>query len=203
MNDPKETDGRRARRVAAMRRVQAAALDLFEQEGFAAVTVEAIAQAAHVGPATIYRNFETKERIVLWDDYDADLLPRIASALPSPTPLAAVRDALVAAIDDVYAEDRDRILRRTRLLLEHAAIGDRARADQAVFADLLGDVFTARRAFGDALACRVAARAVAGALEAAVVAWARASGKPRLSHWLRRTFGTLAALGASPAPRSG
>lgn len=195
MHEPKETDGRQLRRVAAMRRVQAAALDLFERHGFADVTVEAIAQAAGVGPATIYRNFETKERIVLWDDYDADLLARIGQVLPSPTPLAAVRDALVAAIDDVYAEDRERILRRTRLLLDHAAIGDRARADQAVFAGLLGDVFAERRAFGDALARRVAAHAIAGALEAAVVAWARSSGKLRLSHWLRRAFAALAALG--------
>lgn len=195
MQDPKETDGRQLRRVAAMRRVQAAALDLFERHGFADVTVEAIAQAAGVGPATIYRNFETKERIVLWDDYDADLLARIGQVLPSPTPLAAVRDALVAAIDGVYAEDRERILRRTRLLLDHAAIGDRARADQAVFAGLLGNVFAERRAFGDALARRVAAHAIAGALEAAVVAWARSSGKLRLSHWLRRAFAALAALG--------
>ncbi|MBK7401988.1 MAG: TetR family transcriptional regulator [Myxococcales bacterium] len=184
-----------------MRRVQAAALDLFERHGFADVTVEAIAQAAGVSPATIYRNSETKERIVLWDDYDADLLARIGQALPSPTPLAAVRDALVAAIDGVYAEDRERILRRTQLLLDHAAIGDRARADQAVFAGLLGDVFAERRAFGDALARRVAAHAIAGALEAAVVAWARSSGKLRLSHWLRRAFAALA-LGPWPPSTS-
>ncbi|MFO0548641.1 MAG: helix-turn-helix domain-containing protein [Polyangiaceae bacterium] len=181
-----------------MRRVQAAALTLFEEHGFEAVTVEAIARAAGVGPATVYRNFETKERIILWDDYDADLLSRIRAALPSPTPLDAVRDALITAVADVYSEDRDRILRRTRLLLAHPEIGDRARSDQALLANHLIEVFTAKRTFGDALGRMVAARAIVGALESAVVAWARSSGKTSLAHWLRRAFAKLASLGAAP-----
>ena len=54
--------------------MQQVALDLFEQRGFAAVGVEEIARAAGVGPATVYRHFGSKERIVLWDDYDPLLL---------------------------------------------------------------------------------------------------------------------------------
>ncbi len=52
-----------------------------------------------------------------------------------------------------------------------------------------------------ARARRVAAHAIAGALEAAVVAWARSSGKLRLSHWLRRAFAALA-LGPWPPSTS-
>ena len=60
-------DLRERKRVATMRRVQAVAMDLFEGRGFAEVTVEEIAAAAEVGPATVYRHFGTKEGIVRWD----------------------------------------------------------------------------------------------------------------------------------------
>lgn len=45
-------------------RVLLAARALFGQEGFAAATVEQIAQEAGVGPATIYRHFGSKEGLV-------------------------------------------------------------------------------------------------------------------------------------------
>ena len=47
-----------------MRRIQLAALTLFERRGFERITIEDIARAARVGPATVYRHFITKERIV-------------------------------------------------------------------------------------------------------------------------------------------
>ena len=73
-------DGRTQRRLVAMRRIQLVALSLFERHGFERVTIEDIARAAKVGPATVYRNFTTKERIVLWDEYDPRLVQGVARA---------------------------------------------------------------------------------------------------------------------------
>ena len=84
-------DGRAERRLDAMRRVQAAALDLFEQRGYEQVTVEDIAAAAEVGPATVYRNFGGKERIVLWDEYDPMIFDAIAARLSEQPVLDAVQ----------------------------------------------------------------------------------------------------------------
>jgi AcrR family transcriptional regulator len=177
-----------------MRRVQAAALDLFEEHGFAAVTVEEIAARASVGPATVYRNFGAKERIVLWDDYDPALMDAIAARLPADEPLAAVRAAILAALEGIYAEDGERILRRARLITAEPALTAAAAADHAALVAGLSEVFAARRSFGDALERDVAARAVAGALEAAVLHWVRRGGRRTLGHLLSRAFERLATL---------
>ncbi|MCA9676367.1 MAG: TetR family transcriptional regulator, partial [Myxococcales bacterium] len=120
-----------------MRRVQAAALDLFEARGYDAVTIEDIARAAEVSAPTVYRNFGSKERIVLWDEYDPSLLDDVAARLATAPPLAAVRDALEAALDRIYADDRDRIPRRTRLLMRHPALRAASAGDQTGFRDAL------------------------------------------------------------------
>ncbi len=194
------TDGRIERRLAAMRRVQAAALDLFEARGFEAVTVEAIARSAGVGPATVYRNFETKERLVLWDEYDPALLQEIESRLPSVAPLDAVLAAVTASVGRVFARDKQRILRRTRLMLAVPELLRAARDDRVALTRALAQLFARTGSFGDALQQDVAADAIAGALEVAVTRWARGGGRRSLEHVLRRTFEALASLGGARAP---
>ncbi|MCB9558995.1 MAG: TetR family transcriptional regulator [Kofleriaceae bacterium] len=181
-----------------MRRVQAAALDLFEARGYDAVTIEDIARAAEVSAPTVYRNFGSKERIVLWDEYDPSLLDDVAARLATAPPLAAVRDALEAALDRIYADDRDRILRRTRLLMRHPALRAASAGDQTGFRDALAAVLRGRRAVPDELDAAVLAAAVVGALAVAVEHWERQDGKVALGTILRRAF---ARLEAPAAPR--
>jgi AcrR family transcriptional regulator len=67
-------------------RLQAIALDLFEERGFRAVTIEDIAHAAGVSHMTFYRNFPTKERALLDDPFDpviADAVAAQPQTLPS------------------------------------------------------------------------------------------------------------------------
>ncbi|MDF2712791.1 MAG: TetR family transcriptional regulator [Nonomuraea muscovyensis] len=61
---------RERRRLKAMRAIQEHALDLFDERGFAAVTIEEIAAAAEVSPSSVYRYFGTKEGIVVADEFD-------------------------------------------------------------------------------------------------------------------------------------
>lgn len=182
-----------------MRRVQDAALDLFEERGYAAVTVDEIAAAAAVGPATIYRGFGTKEGVVLWDEYDPLLLDLVARHLREAPLLPAVTRALVEALDRVYRADRRRILRRARLLLSEPQLIAAAAVNSAPLRGALADLFVETGAARDTLEAAVAAAAVLATMETAVKRWVDESGRTPMAEILRATFEALARLGA-PRP---
>lgn len=189
MSDARESeavDGRVARRLDAMRRVQTEALRLFEARGFAAVTVDDIASAAKVGPASVYRNFGTKEGVVLWDEYDPRLLDGIAARLASQPPLEAARDAVLDALSEVYTRDRERILQRARLMLAEPSLIAANAAQQEAFRGALAQAFRKGRSIVEADAL---AAVVLGLLDATVREWARKDGKLSMSSIVRKTFG--------------
>ncbi|WP_280303269.1 TetR/AcrR family transcriptional regulator [Nocardia neocaledoniensis] len=83
-------------RLKAMHTVQERALDLFDEKGFAAVTIDEIAAAAEVSPSTVYRLFGTKEGIIVADEFDnlsdADLERVVDARDPVGSLLASVRE---------------------------------------------------------------------------------------------------------------
>lgn len=88
---------RKRRRTQA--ELVAAALDLIGRHGFAATTVDAIADAAEVSPRTFFRFFGSKEEVVLAGErvlFDA-FVERTAAAGPGPL-LDVLRAALVDAL---------------------------------------------------------------------------------------------------------
>ena len=82
---------------------------LFRDQGYGATTVEQIAEAAEVSPATFYRYFPTKEDVVLQDDLDALALGELEALPPGLSPLAAVRQATARSVARFTAEDRERV----------------------------------------------------------------------------------------------
>lgn len=58
-------------RLNAMRTIQERALDLFDERGFDAVTIEEIAAAAEVSPSSVYRYFGTKEGLIVADEFES------------------------------------------------------------------------------------------------------------------------------------
>jgi AcrR family transcriptional regulator len=194
---PLPEDGRVRRRVEAMRRVQDAALDLFEERGYAAVTVDEIAAAAGVGPATVYRGFGTKERVVLWDEYDPMLLEAVAEKLREQPLLPAVVGAFVASLDRVYRTDKRRILRRARLILSEPPLVAAAAVDSAALRDALAALFVKEGAAGGAFEAAIAAAAVLATLETAVKRWVEERGRTPMADVLEAAFRSLARLGSA------
>jgi AcrR family transcriptional regulator len=178
-------DGRTQRRIAGMRRVQAAALDLFEERGFRQVSVEEIAARAEVGPASVYRYFTTKERIVLWDEYDPMLLEAIARELAEHPPIEAVVRAIESTLDDVYEKDRKRILRRSRLTLSEPTIYAASEQDRAALREALSELL------GGELAGDVTAAAVVATLETTVRHWVDGRARTPFRTVLRAAFRAL------------
>jgi AcrR family transcriptional regulator len=56
---------RELKKTRTRQAVQQAAMQLFDQQGYAATTVEQIAAAAEISTATFYRHYSDKEDIVL------------------------------------------------------------------------------------------------------------------------------------------
>ncbi|RJL22844.1 TetR/AcrR family transcriptional regulator [Bailinhaonella thermotolerans] len=108
----RSTSGLRERKKARTRAlIQREALRLFREQGYAATTVEQIAEAAEVAPSTVFRYFPTKEDLVLMDHFP----PFVAALRAAPPELgpveavrAAMRETLAAQTPEEIAEGFER-----------------------------------------------------------------------------------------------
>ena len=86
--------GLRERKKAKTRAaIRQHALRLFREQGYSATTVEQIAAAAEVSPATFFRYYPTKEDVVLQDDMDVVTLAALEAQPAGLGPIAAMRAA--------------------------------------------------------------------------------------------------------------
>jgi AcrR family transcriptional regulator len=92
-------------------------LRLFREQGYAATTIEQIAEAAEVSPSTFFRYFPTKEDLVLVDDTDPLLLAALAEQPIEKNPIAAVRVAIETVMAKLSDEDRQREQERHELMV--------------------------------------------------------------------------------------
>ncbi|MET0135856.1 MAG: TetR family transcriptional regulator [Kibdelosporangium sp.] len=97
--------GLRARKKARTRAaILRAAFRLFREHGYATTTVEQIAEAAEVSPATFFRYFPAKEDLVALDHFPP-LLAALAAQPPGDNPVEALRGAFRAAFDRLSADE--------------------------------------------------------------------------------------------------
>ena len=201
MADAEQQPLRVRRRLEAKREIQAAALELFEQTSFAAVTMEQIAVAAGVGVATVYRHFGTKERVVLWDEYDPMLLENVARTLEADATLDSARAAIRESLQTVYKNDAQRILRRARLVANNRplqlAVLDELAALRAGLVRVLGQ----RGSGMSLLEAEVASGVIVCCLQAAIHAWVRAQGRPKLGNVIDEAFGALRTMSSGDKSR--
>jgi AcrR family transcriptional regulator len=163
---------RERKRLAAMRRVQTVALELFERDGFDEVTVERIAAEAEVSPSSIYRYFGTKEHLVIWDEYDPGALAAIAAELHRHPPLEAVRRVVTAIFTEAVTGDEERIRRRLRLAYATPAIEAASALQAYEMAGLIAGVLGQRLGRDPSdLDLQVTAHALVGGLLGALRHW--------------------------------
>ncbi|MCO1656218.1 TetR/AcrR family transcriptional regulator [Pseudonocardia humida] len=114
--------GLRERKKARTRAaIQQHALRLFRERGYAATTVEQVAEAAEVSPSTVFRYFAGKDDLAVLDDHHslAAVIPRLVAEQPAELgPLAALRAALRTAFAGLDPHDRAARTARDLALLQ-------------------------------------------------------------------------------------
>ncbi|MDP1824194.1 MAG: helix-turn-helix domain-containing protein [Archangium sp.] len=190
---PTPTDGRVLRRLEAMRRAQDAALDLFEARGFDAVTVDDVARAAGVGVASLFRNFGTKEQLVLWDEYDPLLFEAVAAHLETKPPLEAMSAGVRDALGSVYEKDRRRVLRRAELMAKTPALRLAGLANLQALRAGLNEVLAPK--VKDPLERELLGAVFGATLEVSVERWRKERARRPLAVILREAFKGVARLG--------
>lgn len=107
------TGGLRERKKAKTKfAIQEHAVRLFREQGYAATTVEQVAQAAEVSPSTVFRYFPTKEDLVIADQYDPIIFANFEAQPPELNLIqawrAALRDSFAEMTPGELATQRDR-----------------------------------------------------------------------------------------------
>ena len=161
------------KKLATRRAIRRAALALFKSQGYAATTVEQIAQAADVAPMTVYRYFGTKEATVVSVSLTPALregLGRMADALASdgaPTVAEVSRlVALLAAEEEGWLEG---LAARVELVAATPELEQALWAQSSAWTTTLAE---------QALSARVQARALVGACLEGLLAWRDRSAFP-------------------------
>ncbi|WP_158630379.1 TetR family transcriptional regulator [Glycomyces terrestris] len=142
-------DLKHRKKLAAMHRIQEAALDLFEEQGFDAVAIEAVAAAAEVSPRTVYRYFGTKEMLVIWDEADEFPVSPLAAEFAVADPIGMLRGTFRAAFAAMDEAQLRLIRRRVALIYRTPAIEaayllhsyEKSRAIAAAVGPASGDAF--------------------------------------------------------------
>ena len=162
--------GLRERKKAKTRAaIREHALRLFEEQGYAATTVDQIAEAADVSQSTFFRYFPTKEDVILTDDIDPVIIAEMRAQPPDIHPVEAIRRSIRSAFARVSREDWERERLRQRLFQTVPELRARAVQQFVETIDLLAGVVAERAGLpADDFSARVVAGAVIGASLAAV-----------------------------------
>ena len=173
-----------------MKRVQTEAVARFMAKGFDQVTVEEIAAAADVSAMSVYRWFGTKEALVLWDEFDPPILAEVDARLADEPPLVAVRNAMVALLDDVYDRERALALDRAQLIFKEPDLLAAGEQNARALRDALNDLFVTRAGLGE-LDARAMAAVASALLSTAIEQWQGLDGRRPLAELITQTFDVL------------
>jgi AcrR family transcriptional regulator len=158
---------RERKKIKTRETIRREAFRLIQENGYAATTVEQIAEAAEVSPSTFFRYFPTKESVVLADDTDPVIMEALEEQPAELSPPQAVLRAYQAAMAKLSEEQREFENTRQRLMFSipelKAAMYDEYYRTITSFAELI------RRRIGrdaDDFELRVFAGALTGAMMA-------------------------------------
>ena len=167
-------ENRSSRRERTRTDLLGRALDLFESKGYEQTSAAEIAAAAGLTEMTFFRHFPTKDRVLLDDPYDAELIRAVAARPAREAPLSRTVNGLRSAWAGVPEPAVEVVRRRTRIVAETPALRAAVARNNLRTEDALTDQLVADGC--DRLEARAAASAVLAALTSALLWWAGQAG---------------------------
>ncbi|MFD2414757.1 TetR/AcrR family transcriptional regulator [Amycolatopsis pigmentata] len=173
-------------------RLQAAALDLFLAQGYAATTTAAIAERAGVTDRTFYRHFKDKSEVLFGDEgrLEQVLVEAVTATTGSTTD--ALRAALSALARDFQPRRAD-LVRRARVVESVPDLAERELWKLRTWSRALMRVLLERD--GDKLATHAQVEVALALFRTAFQSWTRDDDPPALDDLIQQAY---AAAGLSP-----
>jgi len=183
---------RERKKERTRRDLVAAALELFEQKGYDATTIDEIAAAADVSPRTFFRYFANKEEVAMGETVDQPLIEAIA-ARPAGEPLIESLRHLVAEGFALMDEgDTEALLPRLKIIYRTPSLRARRWEYQLGFGRKAGAALAERLGLPpDDLGSRVTATAALIAVEVATDLWQEGDGQGDLGQLLDAAISSL------------
>ncbi|XYI02171.1 TetR family transcriptional regulator [Sorangium sp. So ce1128] len=182
----------------ARERLQAAALELFEERGYDRTTVGDIAARADLTERTFFRYFTDKREVLFsgTDEFEKLIVSGVASAPKTMSPLDVVVAAL-AASSPFFETRRATARKRQALIAAHADLRER---ELIKFTRLAGTVVASLRERGVAEpTAALLARTGMTLFQNAYERWIEDGKKRDLAHHMHASLAELRLLTAEPA----
>ncbi|MEU8238664.1 helix-turn-helix domain-containing protein [Actinoplanes missouriensis] len=185
---------REQKKLAAWRAIRAAALRLFDERGYEAVSVEQIAAAANVSRATFFNYFASKEAVVFdQDPQERDNWRALMDARPAGEPLWASLTAIMVGFNERLA---DRMPLQRRLKAQSPALAQSTQDFGEQFRTDLRDWVASRTGGADPTAATLQLNLALAATATAYQTW---PAEESFDQYLRRLRRCLDQAGAGPA----
>src|SRR5690554_3735649 len=191
-------------RREAMRSIQERALDLFDERGFDAVTIERIATAAGVSASSIYRYFGTKEGLLVADEFDIMSPDEIESILDPADPVGSLIQAVYRYESTPTAVDVGNTAspwRRVRYFFTEQSVRVAAFASLDRAAQRIAPLLASEGTLNHTQA-QVAANAIAYGYFAALESWHRDGGSAPISGYVEDGLEPLRRIWSIDPPSS-
>ena len=185
---------RELKKERTRRTIQEVALRLIKTDGYDSTSVEQIAAAAEVSPATFYRYYRDKEDVVLAMD-SRQVLDAAVKANPSNSPFTSFVQTIFGAIADQHVERRDFLLTRYRLIHSVPNLAARLARQRQTYLHSTFEEFVDHYGLSrDDYELRIMFAAVGAIASDTIDYWADRKGRPDIRALLDRAFQQIGPL---------
>ncbi len=182
----------------AVGRLQAAAFELFAEQGFDRTTVAEITERAGLTKRTFFNHFADKREVLFGpvSEGQREIVTREIAACPAAlAPLDAVVHGLQAAADTLFEERRAAAARREEIIGANPELQERELRKRAALTDAIADALRARGTGSDTAV--LSARAGVLVQQTAMQRWTQSAGDRPLRDFLSDALDSLRAIAAA------